>query len=166
MEAITQVIKGQNIQDGDAVHSLAKSLLKGDALQVFQNKEESQEIKDSTAFTKCLVAVTEHIFPRKHTKRRKMHFPVQDRVTTTKISCKEFIDILKDRIPYQWKLEFKKKGFDSSSSTLKEFLDMCVCLGEAKLQKRLRKMIACAKRSMTRTEIGNIKTSPSCITRD
>eukprot|EP00957_Ditylum_brightwellii_P150123 11432362-Ditylum_brightwellii.AAC.1 len=45
MEAIAQVIKGQDIQDGDAVYSLVKSLLKGDDLQVFQKKEESQEIK-------------------------------------------------------------------------------------------------------------------------
>eukprot|EP00957_Ditylum_brightwellii_P122160 9315531-Ditylum_brightwellii.AAC.1 len=40
METIAQVIKGQDIQDGDAAYSLEKSLLKGDALQVFQNKEE------------------------------------------------------------------------------------------------------------------------------
>eukprot|EP00957_Ditylum_brightwellii_P124189 9467151-Ditylum_brightwellii.AAC.1 len=46
MEAITQVIKGQDIQDGDTTYSLVKSLLKGDAPQVFKNKEESQEIKD------------------------------------------------------------------------------------------------------------------------
>eukprot|EP00957_Ditylum_brightwellii_P084923 6457592-Ditylum_brightwellii.AAC.1 len=43
MEAITQVIKNQDIQDGDAVYALVKSPLKGDTLQVFQNKEESQE---------------------------------------------------------------------------------------------------------------------------
>eukprot|EP00957_Ditylum_brightwellii_P095042 7238108-Ditylum_brightwellii.AAC.1 len=60
MEAITQVIKGQDIQGGDAVYLLVKSLLKGDALQVFKNEEESQEIKDSPAFTKCLAAVTKH----------------------------------------------------------------------------------------------------------
>eukprot|EP00957_Ditylum_brightwellii_P010144 766875-Ditylum_brightwellii.AAC.1 len=65
MEAIKQVIKGQDIQDGDAVYSLVKSLLKGDTLQVFKNKEESQEIKDGPAFTKCLAAVTEHVFPKK-----------------------------------------------------------------------------------------------------
>eukprot|EP00957_Ditylum_brightwellii_P030250 2290290-Ditylum_brightwellii.AAC.1 len=35
MEAITQVITGQGIQDGDAAYSLVKSLLKGGALQVF-----------------------------------------------------------------------------------------------------------------------------------
>eukprot|EP00957_Ditylum_brightwellii_P107622 8210748-Ditylum_brightwellii.AAC.1 len=64
--------------------------------------------------------------------------------TTLKISHKEFVDVLEDGIPYQWKLEFKKEGFDSRSSTRKEFLDMCVCLEEAELQKLLRKKIACA----------------------
>ena len=51
-----------------------------------------------------------------------VHFPVLDGVTATKISTEEFVDILEDRIPYQWKLEFEKEGFDLSSSTLKEFL--------------------------------------------
>eukprot|EP00957_Ditylum_brightwellii_P068016 5163881-Ditylum_brightwellii.AAC.1 len=75
-----------------------------------------------------------------------VHCLVPDRVPATKISCKEFVDVLEDGIPYQWKLEFKKKGFDSSSFMLKEFLDVCVHLEEAKLQKLLRKMIACAKK--------------------
>eukprot|EP00957_Ditylum_brightwellii_P079470 6043260-Ditylum_brightwellii.AAC.1 len=39
VDEITQVIKGQDIQDGDAAYSLVKSLLRGDALQVFKNKE-------------------------------------------------------------------------------------------------------------------------------
>eukprot|EP00957_Ditylum_brightwellii_P178961 13632667-Ditylum_brightwellii.AAC.1 len=43
-------------------------------------------------------------------------------------------------------MEFEKEGFDSSSSTLKEFLDMCVHLEEAKLQKPLKKRIAHAAR--------------------
>eukprot|EP00957_Ditylum_brightwellii_P136857 10436076-Ditylum_brightwellii.AAC.1 len=46
VNVITQVIKGQDIQDGEAAYSLVKSLLKGDTLQVFQNKEESQDVKD------------------------------------------------------------------------------------------------------------------------
>eukprot|EP00957_Ditylum_brightwellii_P054401 4121899-Ditylum_brightwellii.AAC.1 len=151
MEAITQVIKGQDIYDGDVAFSLLKSLLKGDALQVFKNKEASQEIKDGPAFTKCLAAVTEHVFPKKAYKMQKkyirniqkplvlgyrkwilrmiklndylVHFPVPDRVTATKIAHKEFVDVLEDRVPYQWKLEFEKEGFDLNSSTLKEFLD-------------------------------------------
>eukprot|EP00957_Ditylum_brightwellii_P160380 12209470-Ditylum_brightwellii.AAC.1 len=71
MDAIAQVIKGQDIQDGDAAYSLVKSLLKGDTLPVFKNKEASQEIKDSPAFTKCLPAVTEHVFPKKAYKTQK-----------------------------------------------------------------------------------------------
>eukprot|EP00957_Ditylum_brightwellii_P131099 9999958-Ditylum_brightwellii.AAC.1 len=73
MDAIAQVIKGQDIQDGDAAYSLVKSLLKGDALQVFKNKEVSQDIKNSPAFTKCLAAVMEHIFPKKAYKMQKKY---------------------------------------------------------------------------------------------
>eukprot|EP00957_Ditylum_brightwellii_P176528 13444044-Ditylum_brightwellii.AAC.1 len=63
-----------------------------------------------------------------------------------KISCKEFVDILEDGILYQWKLEFKKGDFNLNSSTLKEFLDVYIRLEEAKLQKLLRKTIACTKK--------------------
>eukprot|EP00957_Ditylum_brightwellii_P159426 12135968-Ditylum_brightwellii.AAC.2 len=59
--------------------------------------------------------------------------PVLDGVTATKIACEEFANVLEDGVPYQWKLEFKKEGFDSSSSVLKEFLDVCVRLEEAEL---------------------------------
>eukprot|EP00957_Ditylum_brightwellii_P071288 5419153-Ditylum_brightwellii.AAC.1 len=100
-------------------------------------------------FTKCLVAVTEHMFPNKAHKRQKKYlrnirkplvlgssewilrmiklndylefFPVPDCVTTTKIPCEEFVDVLEDGVRYQWKLEFKKEKLDSSSSMLKEF---------------------------------------------
>eukprot|EP00957_Ditylum_brightwellii_P055493 4205265-Ditylum_brightwellii.AAC.1 len=71
-------------------------------------------------------------------------FPVLDSVTATKIAHEEFVDVLEDRVLYQWELEFEKEGFDLNSSTLKEFLDACVCLEEAELQKPLKKKIACA----------------------
>eukprot|EP00957_Ditylum_brightwellii_P126053 9609847-Ditylum_brightwellii.AAC.1 len=130
--------------------------MRRDVLQVFQNNEDSQEIKDGFAFTKCLVAVTEHIFPKKAYKIQKkyirnihkllrmgscmwilqmielnnylVNFPVPERVRVTKISCEEFVNILEDGILFQWKLEFKKEGFDLSSATLKDFLDTYVCL--------------------------------------
>eukprot|EP00957_Ditylum_brightwellii_P116824 8910563-Ditylum_brightwellii.AAC.1 len=71
MDAITQVIKKQDIQDGDAAYSLVKSLLRGDALQVFTNEEASQDVKDGPRFSKCLHAVTEHVFPKKAYKTQK-----------------------------------------------------------------------------------------------
>eukprot|EP00957_Ditylum_brightwellii_P015032 1133963-Ditylum_brightwellii.AAC.1 len=112
----------------------------------------------------------EHVFPRKVYKTQKKYlqnihkslrlgsqewilqmiksnnylecFPLPDGVTAEKITQKEFVDVFEDRVPYQWKLEFEKEGFDSSSSTFKEFLDVCVCLEEAELQKPLKKRIA------------------------
>eukprot|EP00957_Ditylum_brightwellii_P064109 4863350-Ditylum_brightwellii.AAC.1 len=71
-----------------------------------------------------------------------VHFPAPDGVTATKIACKDFVYVLEDGFPYQWKLEFEKEGFDLSSSTLKKFLDVCVRLEEAELQKPLKKKIA------------------------
>eukprot|EP00957_Ditylum_brightwellii_P041682 3156710-Ditylum_brightwellii.AAC.1 len=46
VDVIAQVIKGQDIQDSKAAYSL--------------NEEESQDVKESPAFTKCLAAVTTH----------------------------------------------------------------------------------------------------------
>eukprot|EP00957_Ditylum_brightwellii_P037632 2845632-Ditylum_brightwellii.AAC.1 len=43
-------------------------------------------------------------------------------------------------------MEFKKEGFDLGSSTLKEFLDVCVRLEEAELKKPLKKRVACASK--------------------
>eukprot|EP00957_Ditylum_brightwellii_P177090 13490545-Ditylum_brightwellii.AAC.1 len=71
VNAIAQAIKGQDIKDGKAAYSLVNNLMKGDAMQVFQNKEESQDVKDSLAFTKYLAAVTEHVFPKKAYKIQK-----------------------------------------------------------------------------------------------
>eukprot|EP00957_Ditylum_brightwellii_P078546 5972307-Ditylum_brightwellii.AAC.1 len=88
------------------------------------------------------------------------HFPVPDGVTATKISYKEFVDILEDGILYQWKLEFKKEGFDLSFSTLKEFLSMCVHLEEAELQKLLRKKIACARKEHDNNGTGKHQDKP------
>eukprot|EP00957_Ditylum_brightwellii_P009446 713089-Ditylum_brightwellii.AAC.1 len=47
--------------------------MKGDALQVFQNKEESQDFKEGQAFTKYLAAVTKHVFPKKAYKIQKKY---------------------------------------------------------------------------------------------
>eukprot|EP00957_Ditylum_brightwellii_P073031 5549793-Ditylum_brightwellii.AAC.1 len=95
-----------------------------------------------------------------------VQFPVLDGVTATKISCKQFLDVLEDGIMYQWKLEFKKEGFNLRSSTLKEFLNMYVCLEEAELQTLLRKKIAHSGKEHDKDRIGNNKTSPSRVTRD
>eukprot|EP00957_Ditylum_brightwellii_P055014 4170198-Ditylum_brightwellii.AAC.1 len=55
--------------------------------------------------------------------------------TVTKFLQEEFVNILEGRIPLQWKLEFEKEGLNLSFVTLKVFLDICMLLEEAELQK-------------------------------
>eukprot|EP00957_Ditylum_brightwellii_P138502 10557069-Ditylum_brightwellii.AAC.1 len=75
-----------------------------------------------------------------------VNFPAPEGVTTTKISHEEFVAILEDGILFQWKLEFEKEGFDSRSSMLKEFFNVCICLEEAEMYKSLAKKKACVKK--------------------
>eukprot|EP00957_Ditylum_brightwellii_P028161 2126560-Ditylum_brightwellii.AAC.1 len=56
-----------------AAYSLVKSLLRGDTLQVFENEEASQDVKDGPNFTKCLYAVRGHVFPKKAYKTQKKY---------------------------------------------------------------------------------------------
>eukprot|EP00957_Ditylum_brightwellii_P158623 12073495-Ditylum_brightwellii.AAC.2 len=70
---ISHVFKGQDITDLEATYTLVKSLLKGDALQVFQNEEAVQKERDVPSFTKCLQAVTKHVFPIKACKIQKKY---------------------------------------------------------------------------------------------
>eukprot|EP00957_Ditylum_brightwellii_P201434 15325622-Ditylum_brightwellii.AAC.1 len=118
-----KAIKGQDIQDLEAAYTLIKSLLQGDALQVFQNKELVQKERDSPVFTKFLGAVTKHIFPTKAYKLQKkcicnilktlrlgpVNFPMLEGLEATTFLQEEFVDILEDGIPLQWKLEFEKE---------------------------------------------------------
>eukprot|EP00957_Ditylum_brightwellii_P126060 9610234-Ditylum_brightwellii.AAC.1 len=85
---------------------------------------------------------------------------VSDGVAATKISHEEFLDVLEDRILYQWKLVFKKEGFDSSSSMLKEFLDICVHLEEAELQKPLGKKIVQVRKENDNNKKGKCQDKP------
>jgi hypothetical protein len=74
------------------------------------------------------------------------NFLIPEKVEATKLSYKDFIDTLEDGTPLQWKLEFKKEGFNLSSAMLTKLLDVCVHLEEAKLHKPLAKKIACNKK--------------------
>eukprot|EP00957_Ditylum_brightwellii_P067668 5136184-Ditylum_brightwellii.AAC.1 len=75
-----------------------------------------------------------------------VNFPVPQGVKAIKLSHEEFVNVLEDGIPFQWKLEFEKESFGLSSATLKKYLDACVCLEEAEMHKPHAKKIACAKK--------------------
>eukprot|EP00957_Ditylum_brightwellii_P175261 13342557-Ditylum_brightwellii.AAC.2 len=111
------------------INAISQSLLRGDALQIFQNEEAHQAERDGPEFTKCLAAITKHVFPNKVYNTQKkyiqnickllrlgsckwisriiklndylVNFPVLEGVTATKLSCKEVVDILEDGVLLQ-----------------------------------------------------------------
>eukprot|EP00957_Ditylum_brightwellii_P031752 2408074-Ditylum_brightwellii.AAC.1 len=120
MEAIVQVIKGQDIQDGDAVYSLVKSLLKGMLYKSSRMRKQVKMLRTAWHLLNALRLSPNTYSQRRHRKHRKrtsktsindylVHLLVPDGVTVMKISCAEFVGVLEDGILYQWKLQFKKE---------------------------------------------------------
>eukprot|EP00957_Ditylum_brightwellii_P126900 9673443-Ditylum_brightwellii.AAC.1 len=48
------------------------------------------------------------------------------RVVPRKLDSEKLLEVLENRIPTLWKFQMDKEGFDASSSTIKEFTEMCV----------------------------------------
>eukprot|EP00957_Ditylum_brightwellii_P009693 730632-Ditylum_brightwellii.AAC.1 len=69
------VLKGQNVTQGPPSYTVAKALLKGDALTVFEQAEIDHGMLSVAYFELCLDDVAEHVFPKKagQTQRRYMH---------------------------------------------------------------------------------------------
>eukprot|EP00957_Ditylum_brightwellii_P179578 13679769-Ditylum_brightwellii.AAC.1 len=48
------------------------------------------------------------------------------RVVPRKLYCKEILEVLENGTPTLWKFKMDKEGFATSSSTIKEFTEICV----------------------------------------
>eukprot|EP00957_Ditylum_brightwellii_P180489 13748995-Ditylum_brightwellii.AAC.1 len=59
------VLKGQNVTQGPTSYAVAKTLLKGNALMVFEQAEIDHSNQTMPHFELCLDDVAEHIFPEK-----------------------------------------------------------------------------------------------------
>jgi hypothetical protein len=59
------VLKGQNVTQGPASYAVAKTLLKGDALTVFEQAEIARGNQTVPHYNKCLDDVAEYVFTEK-----------------------------------------------------------------------------------------------------
>eukprot|EP00957_Ditylum_brightwellii_P120227 9173658-Ditylum_brightwellii.AAC.1 len=71
MEAITQVIKGQNIQDIDVAYLLVKSLLKGAPYKSSKTKKQVKKLRMAWRLLNALQLLPNTYSPRRCTKLRK-----------------------------------------------------------------------------------------------
>eukprot|EP00957_Ditylum_brightwellii_P016964 1279264-Ditylum_brightwellii.AAC.1 len=62
---LSAALKGQNVTQGLASYAVAKTLLKGDALTVFEQAEIADRNQTLPHFNQCLDDVAEHVFPEK-----------------------------------------------------------------------------------------------------
>eukprot|EP00957_Ditylum_brightwellii_P023478 1771898-Ditylum_brightwellii.AAC.1 len=59
------VLKGQNVMQGPPSYTVAKTLLKGNMLAVFEQAEIDHSMQSVPHFELCLDDVAEHVFPKK-----------------------------------------------------------------------------------------------------
>eukprot|EP00957_Ditylum_brightwellii_P099804 7602748-Ditylum_brightwellii.AAC.1 len=62
---LSTVLKGTNVTQGLASYAVAKTLLKGDTLTVFEQAEIARGNQTVPHFDQCLDEVAEHVFPEK-----------------------------------------------------------------------------------------------------
>eukprot|EP00957_Ditylum_brightwellii_P164606 12532911-Ditylum_brightwellii.AAC.1 len=140
----------------DAVYTLVQDLPRGDAQMVFNNKQAMFKEQTMDNLKHCLNARTVYVFLNKTYKLQKWYtlymthkprhmsahkwiarvtklnnylteFPMLTRVEAKKMDQEEILEVLENGIPTSWKFQIDKKGFNASSSTVKEFTKMCVC---------------------------------------
>eukprot|EP00957_Ditylum_brightwellii_P159908 12171817-Ditylum_brightwellii.AAC.1 len=70
---LSAVLKGQNVTQGPPSYAVANTLLKGNALMVFEQAEIAHRNQTVPHFNLCLDDVAEHVFPEKAGKIQKYY---------------------------------------------------------------------------------------------
>ena len=154
---LTAVLKGQNITSGPPSYAVAKTLLRGDALAVFEQAETTHGTQTMPNYEKCLDDVAEHVFPekagqiQKRYMRRNIHFskeytvkqwvarvkelngylkdfPAHNGTATQPLDTDELLDILEYGVPSSWRREFTVQGFDPVDQGIRKFVEFCTRL--------------------------------------
>ncbi len=144
----------QNVTTGPASYALVKTLLKGDALTVFQTAETRIGNQTVANFDTCLNEVTAHVFPEKAAQLQKRYlrrcltkspsltvkewvvrvlelneyfkeFPKVNGTREQPLNDAEVMEILEYGVPSSYRREFTVQGFDPLTQGLKKFIDFC-----------------------------------------
>ena len=146
------VIRGQNLTNGPAKYAMARTLLQGDALRVFNNAASTESTETNENFQKVLNALTRHIFPRKalvrqkRYMRRQMRKPYNMKIRTyvarvremnddfplyppfdkdASLPDDELADIIEAGIPNSWQKAMLLHNFDVADKSTDELVEFC-----------------------------------------
>ena len=147
-----KIVRGQGLTTGVARFAMARNILLGEALRVFESKASTQATESVANFTECLNAVTAHHLPQKALIRQKRYlrrdvkkpremnirqftarineineylafFPPFE--ADSKMPEDEILDILETAIPSSWQTQMMLQGFDFMEHDLNEFIEFC-----------------------------------------
>ena len=147
-----KVIRGQNLTTGPSKYAMARNLLQGDALRVFNTAASTEGNETNENFQKVLNALTRHIFPRKalvrqkRYMRRQMRKPYNMKIRTyvarvremnddfplyppfeadVKLADDELADIIEAGIPNSWQKAMLLHNFDVADKSTDELVEFC-----------------------------------------
>ena len=152
---LNKVIKGQNVTRPTDKFEMARRVLHGDALAVFDKEALTLIQEDEESFQKCLKALANHVFPKNALSSQKAWLRCSDDIkkkpnmpTRTwtarlqeinqmlsefppafskiqRISDKDFVEVIEYGIPYSWRAKMAEQGFVPVNHTLTEIVEFC-----------------------------------------
>jgi hypothetical protein len=152
---LDKIIKGQNVTRPKDKFEMARRLLHGDALAVFDKEALTLVQEDEDSFQKCLTAVALHIFPKNALSSQKAWLRHSDDVRkqpnmptrtwtarlqeinqmlsefppafsiTQRLSDDDFVEIVEYGIPHSWRTKMAEHGFVPVNHTLIEMIEFC-----------------------------------------
>eukprot|EP00957_Ditylum_brightwellii_P207694 15354127-Ditylum_brightwellii.AAC.1 len=132
---LSAVLKGQNVTQGPPSYAVAKTLLKGDALAVFEQAEIAHGNQTVPHFDLYLDDMAEHGqyrermgSPSTRVKQISQEFSAHNGNPTQPLDADELLDILEIGVLLSWHREFTVQGFDPVDQGLRKFVAFCTCL--------------------------------------
>eukprot|EP00957_Ditylum_brightwellii_P136447 10406297-Ditylum_brightwellii.AAC.1 len=177
---------------GPASYAVEKTLLKGDALTVFEQVEVARGNQTVPHFNEYLDDVAEHVFPEKAGQIQKCYmrrnicfckdqtvkewvarvqelnrylkdFLAHNRNPMQPLDADELLDILEVGVPASWRREFTVQGFDSVDQGLRKFVEFCTCLESCEPSKGGHK-VKKTKKNRGRKCKAEVSTTPTTTT--
>jgi hypothetical protein len=152
---LDKLIKGQNLERAEDKFEMARKVLEGDALAIFNEKAHDEVVEDDESFKKCLEGLANHVFPQNALTNQKAWLRRSDdvykkphiktrtwvaRLNEINLMLKEFPpnfsadqmiqeedfnEIIEFRIPNTWRAKMVDHSFVPAIHTLAEIIEFC-----------------------------------------
>ena len=150
---VKQVFVGQDVTTGPTQYPLARSILQGDALTMFDASATTHWPQTVDHFRLIMADICQHVFPAKAVKTQKRYmqryskmplgtttkefvariqemndylvlFPTTIGIAPTKFSQEDFMDVLEYSLPVCWCQEMTRQNFHPTDESVKSFVDL------------------------------------------